>query len=43
MGVTRAVIQMQAQGVAPRAMRATIDRTYARLINQATPTPYPPA
>jgi hypothetical protein len=28
--------------MAPRAIRAEIDRMYADLIDRATPTPYPP-
>lgn len=28
--------------MAPRAIRAEIDRTYADVIDRATPTPYPP-
>lgn len=43
MGVTRAVIEMKDRGMAPRAIRAEIDRTYAEVIDRATPTPYPPA
>lgn len=42
MGVTRAVIQLQAQGKTPREIRAAIDAQYARAVDQATPTPYPP-
>jgi hypothetical protein len=30
------------QGMAPRAIRAAIDRSYADQIDYATPTPYPP-
>jgi hypothetical protein len=30
------------QGMTPRAIRAAIDAKYARYIDQATPTPYPP-
>jgi len=43
MGVTRAVIAMNKQGISPRQIRAAIDAKYANLIDQATPTPYPPA
>lgn len=43
LGVTRAVMQMQAQGKRPREMRAAIDRLYASAMDGATPTPYPPA
>lgn len=43
MGVTRAVMQMQAEGKTPREMRMAIDRTYASAMDGATPTPYPPA
>ena len=42
MGVTRAVIEMDAKGMKPRAIRAAIDATYASQIDSATPTPYPP-
>ena len=42
LGVTRAVIEMQQQGLSPRAMRAAIDAEYASVIDRATPTPYPP-
>jgi hypothetical protein len=31
------------QGLTPRAIRAAIDATYAQYMEQATPTPYPPA
>jgi hypothetical protein len=37
------VIAMTEQGMAPRAIRAAIDSTYADQIHLATPTPYPPA
>jgi hypothetical protein len=43
MGVTRDVMAMNAKGMTPRAIRAAIDRKYADQIDQATPTPYPPA
>jgi hypothetical protein len=43
MGVTRAVMEMNAKGMSPRAIRVAIDRKYADLIDKATPTPYPPA
>ena len=33
---------MTEQGMAPRAIRAEIDRIYADVIDRATPTPYPP-
>lgn len=33
---------MTARGMAPRAIRAEIDQTYAEVIDRATPTPYPP-
>jgi hypothetical protein len=36
------VIAMKDQGLSPRAMRAAIDAKYAKYIDQATPTPYPP-
>ena len=31
------------EGMALRDIRATIDHTYADLIEASTPTPYPPA
>jgi hypothetical protein len=34
---------MLEQGMSPRDIRAAIDDTYAGQIDQATPTPYPPA
>jgi hypothetical protein len=43
MGVTRAVMAMDAKGMSPRAIRIAIDMKYADLIDKATPTPYPPA
>lgn len=43
MGVTRDVMEMQAQGMSPRQIRAAIDAKYADQIDFATPTPYPPA
>jgi hypothetical protein len=43
MGVTRAVMEMKAKGMSPRAIRVAIDAKYANLIDKATPTPYPPA
>lgn len=43
MGVTRAVMQMKAQSLSPREIRAEIDQTYASAMAGATPTPYPPA
>ncbi len=42
MGVTREVMKLNAQGMTPRRIRAAID-DYTDLIDQATPTPYPPA
>jgi hypothetical protein len=30
------------QGMAPRAIRASIDERFAKFIDRATPTPYPP-
>ena len=33
---------MLAEGMAPRAIRAEIDRAHADVIDRATPTPYPP-
>jgi len=43
MGVTREVMKLNAQGMSPRKIRTTIDAKYINLIDQATPTPYPPA
>lgn len=43
MSVTRAVMEMKAQGMAPRQIRIAIDTRFAGSIDQATPTPYPPA
>ncbi|MCC7022994.1 MAG: hypothetical protein IT338_09210 [Thermomicrobiales bacterium] len=37
------MIEMLDRGMAPRAIRAEIDRMYADRIALATPTPYPPA
>jgi hypothetical protein len=36
------VIEMQQQGMSPRAMRVAIDAQYADQIDLSTPTPYPP-
>jgi hypothetical protein len=30
------------QGMTPRAIRAAVDAKYASVIDEATPTPYPP-
>jgi hypothetical protein len=43
MGVTREVIKLNAQGMTPRKIRAAVDAKYADLLDQATPTPYPPS
>lgn len=43
MDVTRRVMTMKDQGMAPPAMRAAIDAAYADKMDSATPTPYPPA
>jgi hypothetical protein len=43
MGVTRDVMQMNANGMSPRAIRIAIDTKYADQIDNATPTPYPTA
>jgi hypothetical protein len=43
MGVTREVMKLNAQGMTPRKIRSAVDAKYADLIDQATPTPYPPA
>jgi transposase-like protein len=42
MGVTRAVIEMDAKAMKPRAIRAAVDAMYSNQIDSATPTPYPP-
>jgi hypothetical protein len=36
-------MEMNANGMSPRDIRTAIDAKYADLIDQATPTPYPPA
>jgi len=36
-------MKLNAQGIAPRKIRSAVDAKYADLIDQATPTPYPPA
>jgi hypothetical protein len=36
-------MKMNKDGLPPRQIRAAIDAEYANLIDQATPTPYPPA
>ena len=36
-------MQMLDKGMSPRQIRIAIDTKYASLIDQATPTPYPPA
>ena len=36
-------VQMTEDGMAPREIRAEIDRMYADVLDRATPTPYPPA
>lgn len=43
MGVTRDVMKMLDEGMAPREIRIAIDTKYADSITLATPTPYPPA
>ena len=43
MSITRDVIGMKAQGMTPRKIRVAIDTKYAGLIEQSTPTPYPPS
>jgi hypothetical protein len=37
------VIAMLARGLAPRSIRAEIDRKYAAQMAGVTPTPYPPS
>jgi hypothetical protein len=34
---------MKTQGLAPREMRMRVDGLYKDLVDDATPTPYPPA
>jgi hypothetical protein len=41
--VTREAMRLQTQGKTPREIRTAIDTRYSDLIEQATPTPYPPA
>jgi copper chaperone CopZ len=36
-------VQMKEDGMAPRTIRAEIDRMYADVRDRSTPTPYPPA
>ena len=36
------MIEMNAKGMSPRAIRVAIDTKYADLIENATPTPYLP-
>jgi hypothetical protein len=36
-------MEMDAKGMGPRAIRIAVDKKYSNLIDQATPTPYPPA
>ena len=43
MGVTREVMKLLAEGKTPFQIRAAVDKTYSQLIDNATPTPYPPA
>jgi hypothetical protein len=43
MGVTREVMKLNKQGMTPRKIRSAVDAKYADLLDQATPTPYPPA
>ena len=42
MGVTRAVMKLNAEGRTPFQIRTAIDHKYIDLIANATPTPYPP-
>jgi hypothetical protein len=42
MGVTREVMKLNAAGKSPFQIRTAIDSKYIDLIDQATPTPYPP-
>ena len=42
MGVTREVMKLNATGMKPREIRAAVDAKYIELIDNATPTPYPP-
>ena len=43
MGVTREVIRLNEEGKTPLEIRAAVDAKYIDLIDNATPTPYPPA
>jgi hypothetical protein len=36
-------MEMKAQGLAPREMRMRVDALYQDAVDDATPTPYPPA
>jgi hypothetical protein len=42
MGVTRAVTKLNAEGKTPFEIRVAVDHKYIDLIQNATPTPYPP-
>jgi hypothetical protein len=42
MGVTREVMKLNATGMTPFQIRADVDAKYIDLIDNATPTPYPP-
>ena len=43
MGVTREVMKLNSEGKTPYQIRAAVDAKYVQLIDNATPTPYPPA
>ena len=43
MGVTREVMKLNAERKTPYQIRAAVDAKYIQLIDNATPTPYPPA
>jgi hypothetical protein len=43
MGVTREVMKLNTESKTPFQIRTAIDAKYIDLIDQATPTPYPPA
>ncbi len=42
MGVTREVMKLSAEGRTPFQIRSAVDHKYIDLIDNATPTPYPP-
>ncbi len=42
MGVTREVMKLLDKGQSPYQIRTAVDHKYIELIDNATPTPYPP-